>query len=203
MRLSILIPTAIALACIWGGVAIVMSMTEDSISSPEKVYAIVREAPWRNGKKPSPAERKVYLDRLSKYYLMLDPEQKRIMRNEDTTGEMMMFMAELTDQERKDYLAKIVEAQVQPLMKAWGMISREQRQKMLGGSRGMLRRNAGGASAMEQLSEADNKVFEKLVDGDIADYYKNGTDAQKLNLGPLLEELQNRMNNLGGRQGGR
>ena len=193
MRLGILIPTSIALAVIWSGVAVVMSMTEDSISSPEKVYDIVREAPWKNGKKPSPAERREYLDRLAKYYTLLDQEQRKTMRDEDSTGEMMLFMIDLTEEERKRYLSVIVEAQVQPLMKAWGLLSKEERQKLIGGTRGTLRRNAGSAAAMEQLTEADNKVFEKLVEGNLADYYKNGTDAQKLNLAPLMEELQNRM----------
>lgn len=194
MRPSILIPTLIALAVIWGGVAIVMNATEDSISSPEKVATIVQNAPWKHGKKPSPAERKTYLDRLAKFYTMLDADQRRTMRDEDSSGEMMLFMAELTELERKDYLKVIVEAQVQPLMKAWALLSKEERQKLLGGTRGALRRNAGGAAAMEQLTEADSKVFEKLVEGNMADYYKNGTDAQKLNLAPIMEELQNRMN---------
>lgn len=194
MRSSILIPTLITLAVIWGSVAMVMNATEDSISSPEKVAAIVQNAPWKHGKKPSPAARKTYLDRLAKFYTMLDADQRRTMRDEDSSGEMMLFMAELTEQERKDYLKVIVEAQVQPLMKAWALLSKEERQKLLGGTRGALRRNAGGAAAMEQLTEADNKVFEKLVEGNIADYYKNGTDSQKVNLAPIMEELQNRMN---------
>ncbi len=194
MRPGILIPTIIALAAIWGGVAIVMQVTEESISSPEKIYAMVREVPWKHGKKPTPAERKAYLDRLARFYTMLDGEQRRTMRDEDSSGEMMLFMADLTDEERKNYLAVIVEAQVQPLMKAWSKLSRDERQKLLGGSRASLRRNAGGASAMEQLTEADNKVFEKLLEGNIADYYKSGNDAQKLNLAPLMEELQSRMN---------
>ncbi|MFZ4594331.1 MAG: hypothetical protein ACOYOF_08745, partial [Verrucomicrobiaceae bacterium] len=113
MRPSILIPTVVALAIIWSGVAIVMSMTEDSVSSPEKVSQIVGEAPWRNGKKPSPAERTAYPDKLAKYYTLLDMEQRRTMREEDAaSGEMMIFMMELTDAERKRYLSIIVEAQV-------------------------------------------------------------------------------------------
>jgi len=179
----------------WSGVAIVMSMTEDSASSPEKVSQIVSEAPWRNGKKPSPAERTAYLlDKLAKYYTMLDMEQRKTMREEDAaSGEMMIFMMELTEAERKRYLSVIVEAQVQPLMKAWSLLSMEERRKMIGNARGSLRRNAGGATAMEQLTEADAKVFDSLIEGNLADYYKNGTDKQKLNLAPWLEELQNRM----------
>jgi len=193
MRPSILIPTFIALVVIWTGVAVVMSSTEDSVSSPEKVYDIVREAPWKHGKKPSQAERTAYLDKLAKFYTMLDMEQRRTMRDEDSTGEMALFMLDLTESERKHYLSVIIESQVQPLMKAWSLLSKEERQKLIGGSRASLRRNAGGAASMEQLNEADNKVFEKLVEGNIADYYKNGTDSQKLNLAPLMEELQNRM----------
>ena len=194
MRPSILIPTFIALALIWSGVAIVMSLTEDAVSSPEKVSQIVSEAPWRNGKKPSPAERTAYLDKLAKYYTMLDMEQRKTMREEDAaSGEMMIFMMELTEAERKRYLSIIVEAQVQPLMKAWSLLSKDDRRKMIGNARGSLRRNAGGATAMEQLTEADAKVFDSLIEGNLADYYKNGSDAQKLNLAPLMEELQNRM----------
>lgn len=193
MRPGILIPAAIALAVIWSGVALVMSMTEDSISSPEKVYDIVRGAPWKNGKKPSPAERRTYLDRLARFYTMLDQDQRKTMRDEDSTGEMALFMLDLTPDERKHYLSVIVEAQVQPLMKAWSLLSKDERQKLLGGTRSALRRNAGGATAMEQLTEADSKVFEKLVEGNIADYYQNGSDSQKLNLAPIMEELQNRM----------
>jgi len=194
MRPGILIPTLVALALIWSGVAIVMSLTEDAVSSPEKVSQIVSEAPWRNGKKPSPAERRAYLDKLAKYYTLLDVEQRKTMREEDAaSGEMMIFMMELTEEERKHYLSVIVEAQVQPLMKAWSLLSKDDRRKMIGNARGSLRRNAGGATAMEQLTEADAKVFDSLVEGNLADYYKNGTDKQKLNLAPLMEELQNRM----------
>ena len=193
MRPSILIPTLIALAVIWSGVAIVMSSTEDSVSNPEKVYDLVRDPPWRNGKKPSQAERTAYLDRVAKFYTMLDMEQRRTMRDEDTGGDMMLFMADLTKAERKHYLSVIVEAQVQPLMKAWSLLSKDERRKYIGNARGSLRRNAGGATAMEKLTEADNQVFDKLVEGNLADYYKSGTDAQKLNLAPLMEELQNRM----------
>jgi hypothetical protein len=194
MRPGILIPTLVALALIWSGVAIVMSLTEDAVSSPEKVSQIVSEAPWRNGKKPSPAERRAYLDKLAKYYTLLDMEQRKTMREEDAaSGEMMIFMMELTEEERKHYLSVIVEAQVQPLMKAWSLLSKDDRRKMIGNARGSLRRNAGGATAMEQLTEADAKVFDSLIEGNLADYYKNGTDKQKLNLAPLMEELQNRM----------
>lgn len=194
MRLDIFIPSAIALAVIWSGVAVVMRATDDEISSPEKIAQIVSERPWLHGKKPSPAERKVYLDRLAKYYTMLDNEQRRTMRDEDSSGEMMAFLAELHEDERKNYLSVIIEAQVRPLMKAWSLVSKDERQKMLGGSRAALKRRAGGSAALQDLTEADNQVFQKLIEGNLDDYYKNSTDAQKLNLAPLFEDLQTRLN---------
>ena len=133
MRPGILIPAAIALAVIWSGVALVMSMTEDSISSPEKVYDIVREAPWKNGKKPSPAERRTYLDRLARFYTMLDQDQRKTMRDEDSTGEMALFMLDLTPDERKHYLSVIVEAQVQ--LEQVAMVRRDSTAQRLGQAR--------------------------------------------------------------------
>ena len=146
MRYDILIPAAIALTAIWGGVAMVMRATDNDISSPEKVVALVGERPWRDGKKPSQAERSAYLDRLARFYTMLDMEQRRAMRDDDSSGEMAAFIAELHDDERKHYLSVMIEAQVQPLMKAWKLLSKEERQRLLGGTRAAMKRSAGSAS---------------------------------------------------------
>lgn len=193
MRLSLLVPAAIALGCIWAGLAIVMSFTEDYISSPEKILRMVNNAPWRNGKKPSPAERKQYLDELAKFYVMLDMEQRGRLREADTKGETMFFLAELTDSERKDYLAKILEAQFQPLMKAWPHISKEERRKILGASRSEMRRQGRDTTSLEKLAEGDGGVFDKIVEEGISEYYQGGDDNRKINLAPLMEELQARV----------
>ena len=65
MRSSILIPAAIALAVIWGGVALVMQVTDPYIMTPEKVAAMVQEPPWKGGKKPGKDERKAYLEKVA------------------------------------------------------------------------------------------------------------------------------------------
>ena len=157
-----------ALALIWSGVAIVMSMTEDSVSSPEKVSQIVGEAPWRNGKKPSPAERTAYLDKLAKYYTLLDMEQRRTMREEDAaSGEMMIFMMELTDAERKRYLSIIVEAQVQPWIIAWSLLSKDERPKNTANARCPRISHAVGYRALEQLTVTEARVLDSMSGGKI------------------------------------
>ncbi len=193
MRLGIVIPTAIALAAIWGGVAIVMSMTDEYISSPEKVAQMVKNAPWHGGKKPSSAERKAYLDELARFYSMLDFDQRRRLREDDTKGDTMLFMAELTEEERKSYLSKILEAQFQPLLKAWPNINKEERRKMLGISRSEMRKQGRDNGSLDRLQEDDEQVFQKLIDDGITNYYQNGNDERKMNLAPLMEELQARM----------
>ena len=192
-RPSILIPLAIALLGIWSLVGLVMHSTEEYISTPEKVMAMITNPPWAHGKKPTSGERQAFLDRLVKFYNLLDLEQRRQLRDEDTKGDGMLFIADLTEPERKSYMKAIMEAQFQPLMKAWTNLSKDDRRKFIANSRGDMRKNGRDTGSLDALSAEDEKAFDKIIEGSIADYYEKGDEKRKMNMGPLMEELQMRV----------
>lgn len=193
IRPGILIPLALALIAIWSVVGIVMHATDDQVSSPEKVMAMITNPPWTHGKKPSPAERAAFLDKLVKFYALLDLNQRAQLREDDTKGDMMLFLLDLTEAERKSYLKAIIEAQMQPLMKAWSNLSKDDRRKFLINSRNDMRKKGRDTGSLDALSTDDDKMFDKLIEGSIADYYNKADDVKKMNLGPLMEELQIRV----------
>ena len=194
MRASILIPTAIAFAAIWSGVAIVMSATDKYVSSPEKVGLLFDNPPWKNGQKPAPAIRQAYLDELVKYYQLLDAQQRQALREADPdNAKFGLFMLDLTEVERKRYLAAVIETEMRPLMGAWKNLPKEERRTMMTSARGRMRRDGKDVGALDRLLAKDERVFEKIIDGDIAAFYQSADDQDKLNLAPLMEELQARM----------
>jgi hypothetical protein len=191
MRTSILIPAGIALAAIWSGVSIVMSATDKYVSSPEKVGALFDNPPWKSGQKPAPAARQTYLDELVKYYLLLDVQQRQALREADPGNTKFgLFMLDLTESERKRYLSAVIESEMRPVMNAWKNISKEERRTMMTSARAKMRRDGRDVGALDRLLAADERVFEKLIDGDIASFYQSADDQGKLNLAPLMEELQ-------------
>jgi hypothetical protein len=197
MRPAIVIPALVALALIWAGVAVVMTWTEEYVSSPEKVGLMISQRPWKGGKQIPSSDRKLFLDRLTKYYNLLDPKQKQQLREQDTDGVGLVFLSELTEPERKDYLRVMIEAQMQPLMKAWQRMSKDDRRRYLTSSRSEMRKSGRDTGSLDALAEDDAKVFDKLIDGDLKAYYDGSDDMKKLNLLPLMEEMQARV------QGGR
>ena len=108
MRASILIPAAIALAVIWIAVGVVLHVTEPYVVTPEKILALVQQAPWKGGKKPGTAERKAFLEKVVEQITRLDLEQARRMRDDGQAATEDFFM-DLTDGEQKWFVAQTVE----------------------------------------------------------------------------------------------
>jgi len=199
MRPAILIPTFVALALIWGGVAVVMHLTDAYIVTPEKIVALVKQAPWKNkpARKPTPAERKAFLQKVADGLNKLDFEGQRRLR-EEGRNETEDFFLDLTEEERKWFFGQTIEKQFQQVMKTFKAMSAEERKKMLNLSRADMRKNGRDVESLDGLINENEKAFEIMAEQGIGDYYNQGDDKRKLRLAPLLGELQSRM--LGGRR---
>lgn len=197
MRPAILIPAFAALALIWSAVAVVMQVTDPYIVTPEKIMALVKEAPWKNGKKPSPAERKAFLQKVADGFTKLDFEGQRRLR-EDGRDATEDFFLDLTEEERKWFFSQTIEKQFQQVMKTFKAMNVEERRKMLNASRTEMRKNGRDVESLDGLIKENEKAFEIITEEGIGDYYNQGDDKRKLRLAPLLSELQSRM--LGGRR---
>ena len=54
-------------------------------------------------------------------------------------------------------------------------------------------------SNMRRLEEEDKKVFENVVEKGLGAYYEEANADTKMDLAPLMEEMQQRMRGFGGR----
>lgn len=192
MRASILIPAGVALAVIWITVGVVLHVTEPYVVTPEKILALVQQAPWKGGKKPGQAERKAFLEKVVDQINRLDLEQARRMRDDGQAATEDFFM-DLTDAEQKWFVAQTVEKQFRFVMKSFDAMPLDERRKRINGVRNNMRKNGRSLEALDGLAEADPKVFENIAEQGMCGYYDRADDKRKRLLGPVLAELQGRV----------
>lgn len=197
MNSKLLLVTLGALIAIWGAVAGVMSLTDKHTTTPEKVQRMMADTPWivNENAELSEAERKKHIDAVITQANLLTFEQRRDMRGEgqETARE---FMESLTDEEKGYYMKETVEQHFKSIMKGFNQMSKEERQRIVTQARKDMERNNAEGQNMQRLQERDEKVFQEVVDKGLGAYYEEASAETKMDLAPLMEEMQQRMNGL-------
>jgi hypothetical protein len=199
MNLKPLLVAGLAIAAIWGAVAAVMGLTEKHTSSPEKVRELMTAAPWLENEEVDEATRKKHLDELIAHVNRLDFEQRRQAREGDQEiGQR--FMESLTKEERHRYLQETVEQHFKSVMKAFNEMKPEERKRVIAQARRDMQSDSTNNNNMRRLEEEDQKVFENVVEKGLGAYYQDASAETKMDLAPLMEEMQQRMRGFGGRR---
>ena len=104
------------LLLVWAGVAAVMWLTEDYVFTPEKTLALMSESPWYENERLGHEQRMQHLDKVITSVVKLDFSQRARMR-EDGEETIDRFMKSLTDEEKGEYIGRVVEEHFQAVMK--------------------------------------------------------------------------------------
>lgn len=198
MALRNILFTLAALVLIWSGVAAVIHATEKHTSSPEKVIGLVDKMPWLNGENVSDEERSKRLDELINNVNMLDFDQRKQMRENDQ-AKWQHFMKSLNKEERGHFLKETVEQHFKSVMKAFNQMTHEERQKIVDQSLKDMRKRDGEGRNMDRLQQEDEQVFHSVVEKGLGAYYEEASSETKMDLAPLMEQMQQRMRGFPGR----
>ncbi len=199
MNAKPLLLAAVALAAIWGAVAGVMALTAKHTSTPERVRELMDAAPWYERENLSPDERRKYLDDVIAHVNRLDFDQRRESRQDNReTGQR--FMDSLTMEERHRFIEETVEQHFKSVMKAFNEMSRDERQRIVAQARRDMQRNSPDDRNMQRLREEDEEVYEHVVEKGLGAYYEEASADTKMDLAPLMEEMQQRMRGFGPRR---
>ncbi len=186
-----------ALVLIWSGVAAIIRATESHTSSPEKVIGLVDKMPWLNGENISDEDRNKRLEELIANVNMLDFEQRKQMRQNDH-AKWDHFMESLTKDERGHFLKETVEQHFKSVMKAFNQMTHEERQKIVEQSMKDMRRQEAEGRNIDRLQREDEQVFHSVVEKGLGAYYEEASSDTKMDLAPLMEQMQRRMRSPGG-----
>lgn len=180
------------LALIWAGVAVVMRQTDDAVSWPGKVIGLVESAPWLDGGSVTASDRALCLHRVITHLNRLDFSQRRTLR-EDGQDQIDRFFASLTPEEQKQYVDRTVEPYLETLGAGLKRLPEEERKRLVARLRGDLRNLRAGSSDGERLNDQDREFLELMIAEDPVLFLRGAPLKVKMELAPVLEEMQSRL----------
>ena len=187
--------TVVSLALIWAAVAGVMKLTESHTSTPEKVVTIMHATSWSEPGEGDVAQLEKHIKSVIKQINLLDFEQRRELR-ETYDQDAQEFFNKLTAEEKSEFLQATVEQHFKSIMKAFNQMSQEERKRAIEMARVELQSNEVDGQNIQRLKAEDEGVFQNLVEKGLGAYYEDASAETKLDLAPLLEEMQHRLRSL-------
>ena len=187
----------IFLAGTWTAVAVVMWMTEDQVSHPDKVLGLMQAAPWQENPNLNDVLRAEYLERVIASQNRLDFSQRRDIR-EEGEATLRTFFDSLTEKEQHRYADGTVEHHLKKVVNILEAMSPETRRSITA----RLRRETGGRGEKEKSKDekppGDAAKAEGSVEGEFDDMigfglemqYRDSTPAKKLEMAQMLENMQ-------------
>jgi hypothetical protein len=191
-RQRIWLTAAVLLAIVWSIVAVVMRETDGLVSWPGKVLELVEEAPWLKGQSLGEEKRRQYLAQVIANYLRLDAKQRRSLR-EDDQSTLDRFFASLTDAEKKEYVDRTIEPLFEVIDKALKVMPEEERKRIVGRFKGDVKGIAGNHKEGGLANLKDREWMESIMAEDPMMFLREAPLKTKLELAPLLEDMQSRV----------
>lgn len=180
------------LALVWAGVGVVMWMTEDSVFSSEKTLALMENAPWYANEDLAESKRKTYLDKVIHSVIKLDFNQRSTMR-EDGLEAMDHFFKSLSDEEKNEYVDRTVEPNIAAVLKGLEKLPAEERRRIIGGFQREMKKKNSKNPDMQVVQDLNSADFEKSFIDDRGRFFKELPLSVKLEMAPLFEVAQGRM----------
>ena len=183
------------LVLVWAGVAAVMWATEDYVFTPEKTLALMSESPWYENERLGHEQRMQHLDKVITSVVKLDFSQRARMR-EDGEETIDRFMKSLTDEEKGEYIGRVVEEHFNAVMKGIDKLPAEDRRRIIGSIHRDIKKRTAKNPEMQLLIDMDPAGFEKNFTQDMGLFFKEAPLSAKLEMAPMLESFHARMQGL-------
>ena len=92
-----------------------------------------------------------------------------------------------------------MEQHFKSVMKAFNQMPRDERRKLVDQAMKDMQREQPDGRNMERLKKEDEKVFETVVEKGLGAYYEDASTETKMDLAPLMEQMQQRLRGFGRR----
>lgn len=197
MNRSVLIPAAATVVGLWVVVVAVVKIAGAFTVTPEKVVRSVTTDPLPPAEGLDLGEREreqrlERIDRVADQINRLNFEQRRLLR-EDHAGDMERFISAMSHQERLHYIERTVESHFRAVMHGFNQMESEDRRKLVDRIRRDMDQDDRQRGELGRIEERDREVFDRIVESGMQAYYRDANAETKLDLAPLLEEMQARM----------
>ena len=190
----------VVLAVIWGLVWGVMTMTGMFRETPEKVIAYIESNPLTEEEDPD--KRMEIIGTLADKLNQLDHEQIRDFEQEPGGRRDMgeKFFRNMTPEEQHFFMEKRIGKAFNQMMQAFNDMEREERKRFVERTLTRMREDEGERVQLERLEEADPEATDRIVNEGLRAYYQEASAETKMDLAPLMEQMQRNLQGMGHRR---
>lgn len=194
-RNQLLIKGIVALVLLWGIAYAIIGWAGSTRPTPEKIVAYIDANPLEGLEDPE--KRKVVIGNLATMLNELDPSEIRLLEENRKNDPRRDFFEQLSSEEQFYFLEKRVGRAFQQMMLSFNEMERDERKKIVERSLKRMQEQNGGPGRLE---EADPEVAEKITGAGLKAYYEDASAETKIDLAPLLEEMQRSMTTMRNRR---
>ena len=202
MQRSILIKAGVALALLWGVVLAVAKISGDQRVTPESVREFLAE----NTLEPAPSsgrmadadKRREVIKKFADQVNRLNWKQREEFRKTaHDDGELgRVFFENMSAEEKIYYIQLTVDSHFKSVMDHFNKMEKSERANLIRKIRKDMESDDEGRRELERLKQEDEEVLEKIVEGGMRSYYRDANADVKLDLAPLMQQMQKRLQGL-------
>ncbi|MEM7697601.1 MAG: hypothetical protein AAF236_04265 [Verrucomicrobiota bacterium] len=192
-RNRLLLKGAVILVVLFGLVWSVASFARSLRPSPEKIAAYLQEIDFDSVTDPD--QRRETIATVADWLNAMEPHELQELQDHYEGDPRQDWMGRLTPEEQLFFVERRIGRAFEQMMEAFNEMDREERKKIV--SRALKGLRDGDGSRSRRPEQADEEMIEKIADAGFRAYLKEASAETKLDLAPLMEEMQSVM---GGRR---
>ena len=182
------------LVALWVVIGIVVKVAGSLKPTPEKIFKYAEKNSL--DKIEDPEKRKVVIGRLAEMMNQLEVEDLQDMEEKVDREKREAMFASMTQEEQWFFMEKRMGRAFTQMMEMFNKMERPERKKMVERALREIRKNetnqtqGGGGDGRLSLEEGDPEIVEKVTSAGMKAYFTDASAETKLDLAPLMEEIQ-------------
>ena len=197
-RNLIVVRGIVALLLVWGVVFAVVKIAGAKKPTIERLVAYQEENPLEEMEDPE--ERKQVITRVAEMLNAMEAEEVAKLAEQEEDDPRRNFFGELNGEEKIFFLEQRIGRAFQQMMQTFNEMDREERKQMVDRALSRIRSEEGvGRDGQNRFEEADPEIAERIAEAGLQSYLSDASAETKIDLAPLMEELQSVMGGMGGR----
>lgn len=199
-QLVFFVKVGAVLALIWGMVWGVMTMTGVFQETPEKVIAYMESHSLADEEDPD--KRREIIGTLADKLNSLDHVQIGEFQggSKNKRDQGREFFQGMSPDEQHYFMEKRIGKAFNQMMNAFNEMEREERQQLVERTLKRMKDDDRERVQLERLENADPEATEKIVNEGLKAYYQDASAETKLDLAPLMEQMQRNLQGVGRRR---
>ena len=196
MSRGLLLKVALVLVVLWGAVWAVAGLAGKRTATPEKVVTMLQENPLAD--EEDEADRREAIEKAADQINRLDFNQRQELREMENDPGAGAFFESMDEEEMAYFVELTIEQHFKEAMKAFNAMEPEERQKMINRAMKEMERDQSenGRGDLADLGDEERETLKKVAEEGMRAYYQEASAETKMDLAPLLEKIQGRMQGL-------